>query len=222
MVETDEDEKSEREEKKLLFSTFLMLFLKNRFSSFIVLTEPFYNGILQKERNPSKLIGIKIIGINHSEEGDHLKLSTKGRYGLRAMIDLAKYSEGEPVSITSISDRQGISERYLEQLMGLLKKSGLVKSIRGAGGGYMLAKDLKDISVGDVLRALEGNLELVDCPGLLPQEGCKSADSCVTKYVWKRINDSIHQTVEEIKLDQLVEESCRMNYDTEERINCES
>lgn len=138
------------------------------------------------------------------------------------MIDLAKYSTGEPVSITSISDRQGISERYLEQLMGLLKKSGLVKSVRGAGGGYMLAKDLKEISVGDVLRALEGNLELVDCPGLLVQDGCKSADNCVTKYVWKRINDSINQTVEEIKLDQLVEESCKMNYDTEEKIMCES
>lgn len=138
------------------------------------------------------------------------------------MIDLAKYSTGEPVSITSISDRQGISERYLEQLMGLLKKSGLVKSVRGAGGGYMLAKDLKEISVGDVLRALEGNLELVDCPGLLVQDGCKSADNCVTKYVWKRINDSINQTVEEIKLDQLVEESCKMNYDTEEKIICES
>ena len=151
-----------------------------------------------------------------------MKLSTKGRYGLRAMIDLAKYSTGEPVSITSISDRQGISERYLEQLMGLLKKSGLVKSVRGAGGGYMLAKDLKEISVGDVLRALEGNLELVDCPGLLVQDGCKSADNCVTKYVWKRINDSINQTVEEIKLDQLVEESCKMNYDTEEKIMCES
>lgn len=151
-----------------------------------------------------------------------MKLSTKGRYGLRAMIDLAKYSTGEPVSITSISDRQGISERYLEQLMGLLKKSGLVKSVRGAGGGYMLAKDLKEISVGDVLRALEGNLELVDCPGLLVQDGCKSADNCVTKYVWKRINDSINQTVEEIKLDQLVEESCKMNYDTEEKIICES
>lgn len=139
-----------------------------------------------------------------------MKLSTKGRYGLRALIDLAKYSTNDPVSITSISDRQGISERYLEQLMGLLKKSGLVKSIRGAGGGYMLAKDLEDISVGDVLRALEGNLELVDCPGLVPEDGCKSADSCVTKYVWKRINDSINQAVDEIKLDQLVAESRKM------------
>lgn len=150
-----------------------------------------------------------------------MKLSTKGRYGLRAMIDLAKHSTDEPVSITSISDRQGISERYLEQLMGLLKKGGLVKSIRGAGGGYMPAKKLEEISVGDVLRALEGNLELVDCPGLVPEDGCKSADSCVTKYVWKRINDSINQTVDEINLDQLVTESRKM-CGLEEKIDCKS
>ena len=91
-----------------------------------------------------------------------MKLSTKGRYGLRALIDLARYSEYNPVSITSISDRQDISERYLEQLMAMMKKSGLVKSVRGAGGGYILAKDLSEISVGDVLRSLEGNLEPVE------------------------------------------------------------
>ncbi len=85
-----------------------------------------------------------------------MKLSTKGRYGLRALIDLAQYSGNEPVSITSIAGRQEISERYLEQLMALLKKEGLVKSIRGASGGYVLAKDLSEISVGDVLRALQG------------------------------------------------------------------
>lgn len=136
-----------------------------------------------------------------------MKLSTKGRYGLRALIDLAQYSEEEPVSITSISDRQGISERYLEQLMSMLKKAGLVKSIRGASGGYVLAADLKEISVGDVLRALEGSLEPVECSGLNSNDGCKAADSCVTKYVWQRINESINNTVDEIKLDQLVEES---------------
>lgn len=140
-----------------------------------------------------------------------MKLSTKGRYGLRALIDLARYSSQEPVSITSISDRQGISERYLEQLMAMLKKNGLVKSIRGAGGGYVLARDMKDISVGDVLRALEGSLEPVECPGLSPGDGCMAADSCVTKYVWQKINDSINKTVDEIRLDQLVEESRRMN-----------
>ena len=93
-----------------------------------------------------------------------MKLSTKGRYGLRALIDLARYSEVEPVSINSIAERQGISERYLEQLMAMLKKAGLVKSIRGAGGGYVLAKEQKDISVGDVLRPLEGNLNPVELP----------------------------------------------------------
>ena len=76
-----------------------------------------------------------------------MKLSTKGRYGLRALIDLAQYSGEAPVSITSISARQDISERYLEQLMSMLKKSGLVSSVRGAGGGYILAKDMREISV---------------------------------------------------------------------------
>ena len=81
-----------------------------------------------------------------------MKISTKGRYGLRALIDIAQYSEIEPVPISSISARQDISERYLEQLMALLKRAGLIKSIRGAGGGYVLAKDVSEISVGDVLR----------------------------------------------------------------------
>ena len=92
-----------------------------------------------------------------------MKISTKGRYGLRAFIDLACYGAEEPVSISSISARQEISERYLEQLMAKLKKAGLVKSIRGAGGGYRLAKDAAEVSVGDVLRDLKvtWNLRLV-------------------------------------------------------------
>ena len=77
-----------------------------------------------------------------------MKLSTKGRYGLRALIDLAQNSTEEPVSITSIAERQEISERYLEQLMSKLKKSGIVKSIRGAAGGYILARPMEEISVG--------------------------------------------------------------------------
>ncbi len=136
-----------------------------------------------------------------------MKISTKGRYGLRALIDLAKYSEIDPVSINSIATRQGISERYLEQLMTLLKKAGLIKSIRGAGGGYVLAKGMEDISVGDVLRALEGDLNPVECPAYSSEDSCEAAGGCVTKYVWQRINDSINQTVNEISLKQLVEES---------------
>ena len=136
-----------------------------------------------------------------------MKITTKGRYGLRALIDLAQYSEIEPVSINSIASRQGISERYLEQLMTLLKKAGIIKSIRGAGGGYVLAMDINDISVGDVLRALEGSIESVECAGFSQEDSCEAAGGCVTKYVWKRINESINQTVNEISLKQLVEES---------------
>lgn len=139
-----------------------------------------------------------------------MRLSTKGRYGLRAMIDLAVYSEKEPVSIQSIAARQNISERYLEQLMASLKKAGLVISIRGANGGYQLARDASDISVGDVLRALEGDLRAVICSG---EDGtgkntaCENADLCVTKIVWQRINDSITQAVDTMYLSELMEKS---------------
>jgi len=146
------------------------------------------------------MVGIK-------KEGETLKISTKGRYGLRAVIDIAQYSEIEPVSINSIAVRQGISEGYLEQLMIPLKKAGIIKSIRGAGGGYVLARDTEEISVGDVLRALEGSLKPVDCAAFSQEESCEAAGGCVTKYVWQRINDSINQTVNEISLKQLVEES---------------
>ena len=135
-----------------------------------------------------------------------MKLSTKGRYGLRALIDLAQYSEQEAVSISSISQRQNISESYLEQLVAKLRKAGLVTSIRGAQGGYLLARPASTISVGDILRALEGNLEAVECTAHT-EEGCDGSELCVTKYVWQRINESIAKTVDEMMLDQLVEES---------------
>ena len=136
-----------------------------------------------------------------------MKLSTKGRYGLRALIDLAVYSESEAVSISSISSRENISVSYLEQLVAKLKKAGLVISIRGAGGGYRLARPALDISVGDILRALEGSLDAVECSGLKEDSTCMSADSCVTKYVWDKINNSITTAVDEISLEQLVIES---------------
>lgn len=135
-----------------------------------------------------------------------MKLSTKGRYGLRALIDLAQHSEHEAVSISSIAQRQNISESYLEQLVARLRKAGLVMSIRGAQGGYRLAKPADTISVGDVLRALEGNLRAVECAALT-QKGCQGSELCVAKYVWEKINESIAATVDEMMLDQLVEES---------------
>ncbi|MFI3171213.1 MAG: Rrf2 family transcriptional regulator [Eubacteriales bacterium] len=138
-----------------------------------------------------------------------MKMSTKGRYGLRALIDLAQYSEIEPVSITSIAARQGISERYLEQLMSKLKKAELIKSIRGAGGGYTLARSIESITVGEVLRALEGNIEPVECSGI-QETGCDSSSCCVSKMVWQKINDSVNQAVDGIMLVDLVNESKKM------------
>ncbi len=146
----------------------------------------------------------------YEKVGDSMKMSTKGRYGLRALVDLAHYSEKEPVSITSIAARQGISERYLEQLMSKLKKAGIILSIRGAGGGYTLAKPMDEISVGDVLRALEGNIEPVECPGIRKEEGCVSGGACASKMVWQRINDSVNQAVDGIMLEELVNESKKL------------
>ena len=138
-----------------------------------------------------------------------MKLSTKGRYGLRALIDLALYSEEEAVSLQSIAGRQNISVSYLEQLVRKLKKEGLVTSVRGAQGGYKLAKPAQEISVGELLRALEGSINAVSC-GEGENVHCQGEDLCVTRYVWQRINASIQETVDSIMLDQLVEESRRV------------
>lgn len=153
-----------------------------------------------------------------------MKLSTKGRYGLRAIIDLAMNSDdgSGTASIQSISLRQGISENYLEQLMRLLKKAGLINSVRGAGGGYRLAKDAAEISVGDVLRALEGDLKPVDCGAIQDSGGCDGSDNCVTKYVWKKMNDAIQNAVDGIKLSELLDESRNVNGGKENNIKtCE-
>lgn len=141
---------------------------------------------------------------------ESMRLSTKGRYGLRAIVDLAVHSEKEAVSVSSIAQRQKISERYLEQLVCRLKKAGLIASTRGAGGGYRLAKKAEDISVGDILRALEGDLDAVECQALKPDGVCESADVCVTRFVWQKINESIQKTADEITLQQLIEESKRV------------
>lgn len=143
-----------------------------------------------------------------------MKLSTRAKYGLRALIDLGLYSQKEVVSIQSIAKRQNISVSYLEQLMAKLKKAGLVESTRGAQGGYRLGKPETEISVGDILRVLEGSLDAVDCPGNDPESSCEGSDLCVAKYVWKRINDSINRAVDSLMLSELVEESRKIQEKT--------
>lgn len=140
-----------------------------------------------------------------------MKLSTKGRYGLRAMIDLALNARDSQISIKNISERQNISENYLEQIIAVLKKSGFVKSCRGAQGGYSLNKSPKEISVGDILRALEGDLNPVDCIMVNEDIQCSESELCVTKFVWKKISDSINDVVDNISLEDLVHEQERID-----------
>ncbi len=132
-----------------------------------------------------------------------MKLSTKGRYGLRAMVDLAVHEEEGPVSIQAIAKRQDLSEKYLEQLLGMLKRAGFVRSVRGSQGGYRLAREGREISVGDVLRALEGDLSPVDCSGFSENTSCRASSSCVTKYVWKRLGECMEATLDGITLEEL-------------------
>ena len=138
-----------------------------------------------------------------------MKISTKGRYGLKAMVDLAVHcDEGACVSLKSIAERQGISEAYLEQLMAILKKNGFVKSIRGAQGGYILEKDIEEISVGDILSVLEGPLTVVECVSNKENASCGSAncEKCVTRNVWEKISDSLYEVVNAISLKNLVDD----------------
>ena len=136
-----------------------------------------------------------------------MKLSTKGRYGLRAMLDLAANGGGEAVSIASIAKRQDLSVRYLEQLFRKLRTAGLIESVRGASGGYRLAKEPDAISVGEVLRALEGDLVAVQCDGM--NESCANADACISKIVWERINTAISESVDSLMLSDLIAEQTK-------------
>ncbi len=166
------------------------------------------------------------MSLEMENRGDRMKLSTKGRYGLRAVLDLAVHTDEEAVALSQIAERQGISMNYLEQLIAKLKKAGIVNSTRGAQGGYTLAAPAEEISVGDILRALEGDLNPVECSIVGNADSvCSNADSCVTKYVWKRISDSINEAVDGIKLSELVAESKKVqtgavNTDTKAKQTC--
>lgn len=139
-----------------------------------------------------------------------MKLSTKGRYGLRAMLDLAINSSGDHVSLYSIAERQGISENYLEQVFSTLRKSGLINSVKGAQGGYVLAVPSSKIKVGTILRALEGDLSIADedVEGESPDDILKN---CIKLSVWDKLNEGINQVVDSITLEDLVNEYLKMN-----------
>ncbi len=125
-----------------------------------------------------------------------MMISTKGRYGLRLMLDLATAGSERPVPVKEIAKRQNISEKYLEQIISPLSKAGLVKSIRGAQGGYVLTRSAAEITAGDILRAAEGTIAPVECC----ESGCDRSDGCITFGLYKKIQDAVDSVVDSVTL----------------------
>lgn len=133
-----------------------------------------------------------------------MKISTKGRYALRLMLDIAMNGEDLPVSVKDIAKRQGISDKYLEQIVSVLNSAGYVRSIRGAQGGYQLKKDPATLTVGMILRLTEGSLAPVACVED-EHDMCEKLDNCSTAIVFKKLNTAINDVVDNITLADLVE-----------------
>lgn len=141
-----------------------------------------------------------------------MRISTKGRYGLRAVIDIAENCGEGQVSLKDVAQRQGVSENYLEQIIFPLKKAGLVKSVRGSQGGYLLARSAADISVGEVLRALEGDLAVVDCLASGNGVACSRSSICPTVGMWKRLQEAINSVVDTTSVQNLMDEEKQRSY----------
>lgn len=134
-----------------------------------------------------------------------MKISTKGRYALEAVLDLAVYSQGELESLNNISERLNISKNYLEQLFSILRKKEIVASVRGAQGGYRLARSAKEVTAGEVIRAVEGPLSPVSCI----DEGkcnhsCNDYNTCITRELWQKMMDEINRAADSVTIDDLV------------------
>lgn len=140
-----------------------------------------------------------------------MRVSTKGRYALRLMLDLALNDSERPVPIKEIAQRQGISEKYLEQIISILNKASFVRSVRGPQGGYRLARKPKEYTVGMILRLTEGSMSPVDCI----EDGtfCQRADECATSIVWKRLDDAVSGVIDHITLSDLVDWQLEKNGD---------
>lgn len=135
-----------------------------------------------------------------------MKMSTRGRYGMRLMLDITVNGTERPVALKEIAQRQEISGKYLEQIISRLSKAGLVRGTRGVGGGYLLSMPPEKITAGDILRALEGNLTLVECkePGGDP---CHRAPECPTTGLWREMCSAMEHVADSYTLADLVEQS---------------
>ncbi len=131
-----------------------------------------------------------------------MRLTTKGRFAVTAMIDLGMRQHRGPVTLAGISERQKISLSYLEQLFGRLRRSGIVDSVRGPGGGYTLARPMHEISVADIIRAVDEPIDATQCGGL---GNCHDDHECMTHELWTKLNEHIYLYLEGVDLASLVE-----------------
>ncbi|MBR4627333.1 MAG: Rrf2 family transcriptional regulator [Ruminococcus sp.] len=135
-----------------------------------------------------------------------MKVSTKGRYALRMLYDLAVHQEDGYISLKDIADRQNISKKYLEQIVPLLNRSGILKTNRGNRGGYMLAQKPENYSVGDILRATEGSIAPVSCLEFEPNE-CPRAGECATLFIWEGMYKVVSDYLDSITLQDIIDRS---------------
>lgn len=131
-----------------------------------------------------------------------MKISTKGRYALRLMVDLALSGLGQPISLKDVAQRQQLSDKYLEQIVTPLSRAGLVRSVRGAGGGYLLTRRPEEYTVGEILRPLEGDLAPVECA--TDAQFCERSGQCVTVELWQQIHRAVSEVVDRTTLADLV------------------
>lgn len=147
-----------------------------------------------------------------------MKISTRGRYGIRMMLVLALHYEQGTIPLRTIAKEQGISEKYLEQIVNPLMKAGIVKSFRGAQGGYILTNPPDQITVGEILRILEGSLSPVDC---VDYENCPNVDACVSLSIWRKMKEALDEVVDAITLADMVQEYLEKNPDMVQFHPCE-
>jgi Rrf2 family protein len=133
-----------------------------------------------------------------------MKISTKGRYALRVMLDLAQHHDGNYIPLRDVAERQGITVKYLEQIINVLGKSRYLKSSRGKGGGYRLARSPGEYTVGDILRLMEGNLAVISCLEDSPNE-CPRCEDCITLPFWQGLDRVIAQYVDSVTLEDLMQ-----------------
>ncbi|BAK81265.1 RrF2 family transcriptional regulator [Candidatus Arthromitus sp. SFB-rat-Yit] len=139
-----------------------------------------------------------------------MKMSTRGRYGIKAMLELALSYDTEMMSVRSIAQKQKISELYLEQLFSTLKKANLIKSVRGAKGGYSLTRKPKEITIKDIIDVVEGPINISDCAE--NNSTCDNLDRCATRVLWVKIRDAINNIFSSVTLQDIIDEHNKLNF----------